>query len=142
MVETLFVDTGAWYAIADRSDRHHHQAVQFYPEALRDHHHLTTTNLVVAETYTLIRRALGHAPAVTFLEKTAASPRIRRIYTDRALDDTAEEILKRFHDQNFSYTDAASFAVMQHYGIKQAFAFDQHFATAGFTVIPAAANDS
>ena len=132
----LFVDTGAWFALADRSDQYHTRAVDLYPKLLRRYDHLTTTNLVIAETYTLIRRAIGHQAAMTFLENIAASPRVIKVYTDSKLEDTAENILRKYHDQDFSYTDAVSFAVMKQYGIVQAFSFDQHFATAGFTLTP------
>ena len=48
---TLFIDTGAWFALADKSDQYHHLAVDIYPDLLRRYHHLATTNLVIAETY-------------------------------------------------------------------------------------------
>ena len=134
--KTLFVDTGAWLALADKSDGHHKRAVEIYPELLKDSHHLTTTNLVVAETYVLIRRLMGHQPAMTFLQNISASPRVVKINSDRTLEETAESILSQYKDQNFSYTDAVSFAVMKDYEIKQAFTFDQHFFTAGFIVVP------
>ena len=131
---TLFVDTGAWYALVDNSDQYHVQAVKVYPELLSSYHHLTTTNLVIAETYILIRRAIGHQPAISFLANIAASPRIIKIYSDSVLEETAEDILRKYHDQNFSYTDAVSFAVMRQYEIVQAFSFDRHFFTAGFVL--------
>jgi predicted nucleic acid-binding protein len=62
--------------------------------------------------------------------------RIRKIYSDRVLDEKAEDILRKYQDQDFSYADAVSFAVMKQYGIGQAFSFDEHFITAGFTLIP------
>lgn len=133
---TLFVDTGAWFALADRSDQYHRQAADIYPNLLSRCHHLTTTNLVIAETYILIRHAIGYKAAITFLENIAASPRVIRIYSDSALEEIAEDILRRYQDQDFSYTDAVSFAVMKQYEIAQAFSFDQHFITAGFTLIP------
>lgn len=133
---TLFVDTGAWFALADKSDQYHSQVVEIYPRLLGNYHHLSTTNLVVAETYILIRRALDHEAAIAFLENIAASPRVMKIYSDSTLEDTAEDILRKYQDQDFSYTDAVSFAVMEYYGIRQAFSLDQHFVTAGFTLIP------
>jgi hypothetical protein len=133
---TLFVDTGAWFALADKSDQFHDPAIKIYPNLFKRYHHLTTTNLVVAETYNLIRRALGYQPAITFLENLSASPRITRIYSEVILEDKAEKILRKYDDQDFSLTDALSFAVMDEYGIKKAFSFDRHFLIAGFTIIP------
>ena len=134
--ETLFVDTAAWYALVDRSDQHHNQAVAIYPKLLSSCHHLTTTNLVIAETYILIRRAIGYQPAITFLENVAASPRVIKIYSDSLFEERAEDILRKYQDQDFSYTDAVSFAAMQEFKIGKAFAFDSHFSTAGFATIP------
>jgi predicted nucleic acid-binding protein len=133
---TLFIDTGAWFALADKSDQYHSQAVEIYPRLLSKYHHLSTTNLVVAETYILIRRALAHEAAISFLENIAASPRVMKIYSDGTLEDMAEGILRKYQHQNFSFTDAVSFAVMECYGIEEAFSFDRHFVTAGFNLIP------
>jgi len=132
---SVFVDTGAWYALADRTDQHHTRAVKKYPALLKQHPHLTTTNLVVAETYILIRRALGHQSAISFLNNLSSSPRITKIYSDTTLEFKAEKILAKYQDQDFSYTDAVSFAAMRELKIGKAFAFDSHFVTAGFTTV-------
>ena len=133
---TVFADTGAWYALADRSDQHHNEAVKIYPKLLSSYHPLKTTNLIIAETYILIRRGIGYQAAISFLENIASSPRVVKIYSDSILEETAESILRQYQDQDFTYTDAVSFAVMKQYGITQAFSFDKHFATAGFKLIP------
>jgi len=130
--KTVFIDTGAWFALADRSDQYHQQAVEIYPDLLKRYHHLSTTNLVIAETYILVRRALGYQPAITFLENISASPRVEKIFSDRVLEEKAEGILRKYQDQDFSYTDAVSFAVMRQYKIEKAFSFDEHFIIAGF----------
>ena len=133
---TLFVDTGAWYALADRSDQHHYEAVEIYPKLLSNNLPLKTTNLIIAETYILIRRAIGYQAAIVFLENIASSPRVIKIYSDSILEEAAESILRQYQDQDFSYTDAVSFVVMKQIGITEAFSFDKHFVTAGFTLIP------
>ena len=84
----------------------------------------------------MIRRGIGYQATVAFLENIAASPRVVKIYSDSVIEETAEDILRQYEDQDFSYTDAVSFAVMEYYGIRQAFSLDQHFVTAGFTLIP------
>jgi len=132
----IFVDTGAWYALADNSDQYHGRAIDVYPGFFRDNFHLVTTNLVIAEAYVLIRRAMGHGAAVTFLENIAASPRISKLCSDEVPEKEAERILRQYEDQDFSYTDAVSFAVMRRRGIDRAFSFDRHFVTAGFDIYP------
>jgi len=133
--KTVFVDTGAWFALSDKSDQHHSEAVAVYPELLR-RYCLLTTNLVIAETYILIRRSMGQRPAVTFLESIASTRRITKVYSDSISENAAENILRKYYDQDFSYADAVSFAVMKQYKITKAFFFDQHFLTAGFIMIP------
>ena len=49
----------------------------------------------------------------------------------------AEAILEKHIDQDFSFTDAVSFVVMQEQEIEQAFTFDNHFAILGLQMIPA-----
>ncbi len=135
--KALLVDSGAWYALADRSDRHHRQAVEYYRQIFKTFQQLVTTNLIIAETYTLIRRGLGQAAGVSFLNNLAASLRVMKIFSDQELEENAQEIIRRYKDQDFSYTDAVSFALMKKKSISQAFTFDQHFIIAGFEASPA-----
>jgi predicted nucleic acid-binding protein len=51
--------------------------------------------------------------------------------------EQAEDLLRRYREQDFSFTEAVSFAVMGQRGISEAFAFDRHFLTAGFILLPA-----
>jgi predicted nucleic acid-binding protein len=134
--DKIFVDTGAWFALADRSDGYHPKTVAIFPRVLNEFHRLITTNLVVAESYSLIRRSLGHQAASIFLEKIEASPRIIKIYSDHRLEIMAGEILRNYSDQRFTFTDAVSFALMKQQGILEAFSFDHHFTVAGFKLIP------
>jgi len=138
MSRDIFVDAGAWIALADADDQHHEQAAEVYPDLLRQYRRLVTTNLVVAEAYASIRRALTHQAAITFLDLVAQSPRIEKVYSSAALEADACTILRQHDDQPFSYADAVSFALMRERGLSEAFAFDKHFATAGFIRVPAA----
>jgi predicted nucleic acid-binding protein len=138
MARDLFVDTGAWVALADEDDQFHERAESVYPGLLRDHQRLVTTNLVLAESYIILRLALGHAAAMAFLDNLRASPRIERAYITADVETDAVDILRRYRDQTFSLTDASSFALMHRRGMPAAFAFDAHFATAGYVCLPGA----
>ena len=133
-MRTVFVDSSAWFALADTSDEFHRRARDTYPLLLAGGR-LITTNLVLAETYTLIRYELGWASAIAFLDLVKASPRIEVVRADGELEDAALAILRQYRDQPFSYTDGVSFAVMKALSLEEAFTFDSHFAAAGFRMI-------
>ncbi|MGH9387019.1 MAG: type II toxin-antitoxin system VapC family toxin [Vicinamibacterales bacterium] len=121
----MLVDTGAWYAIADASDRYHAQAREFYlAEAPRGR--LVTTDLIVAESWALVSAHLGRAAALTFWE-TLRLTRTPTLTIDRVDLESAWHIVHAFADQSFSFVDCTSFAIMERLGFDEAFAFDAHF---------------
>lgn len=134
--EEIFADTSAWVALADKGDKFHLKAAEIYPSLLGSYRSLVTSNLVLAETYVLLLKTLGRRVALDFLERVGGSPRISKIYPNEALEKDAMELLTRYQDQNFSYTDAVSFAIMNKRNILKAFSLDRHFLTAGFVNIP------
>lgn len=133
-MQEFFVDTSAWVALADAADEWHDRASRIYPQLLGAGR-LVTTNLVLAETYTLIRYELGWAEALTLLERIKSSPRIVVERVGAEVETAAEEFLKRYRDHALSYTDAVSFATMKSRSIREAFAFDRHFVAVGFTIV-------
>ena len=132
----IFVDTGAWLALADKRDQYHKAATAVYPQILHQYPRLITTNLVIAETYNLIRRRLGHQAGISFLSSLRQTSRLKRIYTNDAATSQAEAILKQYNDQDFSLVDAVSFVVMHEQNSTQVFAFDHHFQVMGFNLVP------
>jgi len=58
----IFVDTGAFYALADTSDTHHYSASEYYTLAIKEHQ-LFTSSFVLIETWLLIRNKLGYDAA-------------------------------------------------------------------------------
>jgi len=46
----------------------------------------------------------------------------------------AWEVFRKFEDKDWSFTDCASYAVMERLGINKAFAFDHHFKQFGSTL--------
>lgn len=133
----LFVDTGAWYAIQVVDDEWHREAAGTFTQLIRGPHVLVTTNHVVGETYTLLRVLCGHAAALRFLDYLDEAKRIERTFVSAELERRAYRLLRQYADQDFSFVDATSFALMRAERLRHAFAFDRHFATAGFLRVPA-----
>jgi len=132
----LFVDTSAWYALSDSDSRHHNSASAFLSNTLKNNNRLITSNLVIGETYTLLRTKLGYREAWEFLTRVKASSHLEIVYISEIIESKAYNLLRRFRDQSFSYVDGTSFVLMQERKITEAFAFDKHFLTAGFIMLP------
>lgn len=58
------------------------------------------------------------------------------VHVDEATEVDAHALLRRYADQDFSFVDGTSFACMRRRRLRAAFAFDKHFATAGFARVP------
>lgn len=132
----LFIDTSAWYPLADRGHPDHAVLARTLRERVRRGARIVTTNVVVGETHALLLRRAGHAAALAFVEAVRRPPnRIEYITAERE-EEAIDHWLARFADQDFSLADACSFAVMSELGIREALTLDRHFAVAGFVVLP------
>ena len=70
MRKKIFVDTWAWYALADKSDVDHSIAEETNKQLLDDGYLLVTTNNVLNESVTLMRYKLNHSVAIKFWNMT------------------------------------------------------------------------
>jgi predicted nucleic acid-binding protein len=133
----IFVDAGAWFAAQVVDDAHHKAAAIALRGLVALPTVLVTTNHVIGETYTLLRVTCGYDACRRFLESLERTSRIERIFISQDLERRAFAILDRYQDHDISFVDATSFAFMRAERIRHAFAFDSHFAGAGFIRVPA-----
>jgi len=132
----IFVDTGAWVAIADKNDQYSKEASHQYTSLILKKERLITSNLVLVETYNLLSQTLGAGATIKF-GNILDSTNLIRIETITEIDwDRGWKILEKYDDKKFSFTDCTSFALMERLKIKTAFSFDVHFTQYGFTKIP------
>ncbi|HEV2519320.1 MAG TPA: PIN domain-containing protein [Thermoplasmata archaeon] len=133
----IFVDTSAWLALADSHDRDHSEAVEFQHRIGRgDFGKQATTNYVLAEAVTVIRRRLGLGPAVAFSDGISQGTGVELFWVERVHHRDAIDLMTSHKDKRWSVTDCASFVIMHSIGIDDAFAFDDDFRQAGFVVHP------
>jgi uncharacterized protein len=132
----IFIHTSAWLALADRHDRDHAGALDVARRIARGKFGKpATTNYVMTETLTLVRRRLGLSAAVS-LEKTFAdSDEIRVFWIEPVHHEEAVQLMSAHADKVWSLTDCTSFVVMHALQIRQALAFDDDFTQAGFSVV-------
>jgi len=132
----VFIDTSAWYALADAGDTYHSEASRRVRGLIDSGCTLVVSNHVVGETYTLLRRVASHRAAVSFgaaARRSAAAGRLQVVYPDPALDDAAWTIFTQYEDHAFSFVDCVSFAWLRANPEVEVFAFDRHFDVLGFT---------
>ncbi|HDM08987.1 MAG: PIN domain-containing protein [Deltaproteobacteria bacterium] len=128
----VFVDTSAWYALQIVDDSNHEMAKGILENLLPSCDNFLTSNHVVGETYTLLRTSKWFKEAKLFLDILRQSPRIIEYFASQEIHRQAMKILYQYKELAFSFVDAISFSIMKKEGIKEAFAFDKHFAIAGF----------
>lgn len=132
-MRSAFVDTSAWFA-ATNSTSARHPAVVAELKAHRGR--LVSSNFVVHETVTLIRRRLGWQAARDFGERARAGRIARMVDITSADEQAAWDIFVRYHDHVFSFTDCTSFALMQRLGLTTAITLDADFRTFGLHCLP------
>lgn len=130
----VFVDSSGWYAMVDADDPNHVAAVRTLRRLTEGRRVLVSTNHVIGETYTLLRKRLGLRLAHGFLQYVRTDPAVQRTFVPEEWEDEAERLLEQFDDPLFSYVDAVSFVTMRRLRILEALAFDRDFAIAGFTL--------
>ena len=120
---SIFVDSSAWYAAADRSDRSNSRAKHL----LATEEPLVTSDHVLVETWRLIHHLISTNAAEAFWDGLRSGVAIVE-QTNSADLEAAWAIGERFADQDFSLVDRTSFALMERLGISRVITFDSDFA--------------
>ncbi len=135
-VSLALVDTGALLALASPRDQYHTRAVETARRFLSAGGRFVGSSLVLVETHNHVLYAMGPDRARAVTSALLGDPSYEWLDVSVALiREAVSRWLERFEDQRFSLTDAVSFEVMRRERLTAAFAFDDHFLTAGFTLL-------
>jgi len=129
-----FVDTSWWVAWALPQDARHGDALDL-AACVGDRERLLTTNLVVGETWTFLRYRDGYRTAVGYLdeiENFGLADKLAVHVVTAEEESKAWRWLRRHDERPYSFVDATSFEVMRARRLREALAFDNDFAAAGF----------
>jgi hypothetical protein len=133
--ELVFVDTGAWIALALTRDPLHPRASDTWALLASNGARLHTSVSIVVETFTFLDRNTTRNVALAWKDSLKVVPRLRVVpCTSRDLEH-AWKYFERPDFHKLSAVDALSFVLMAQRRIRVAFAFDGHFATAGFRMV-------
>ena len=133
--EAVFVDTGAWIALALTRDPLHQRAREAWDSLLAHGARLSTSVPVVLETFTFLDRHATRDVALAWKDSLGALKGLRVETCSLAAMQEAWQYFARRDLHKLSAVDATSFVLMTRRGIRYALAFDHHFATAGFRLV-------
>ncbi|MFZ3048359.1 MAG: PIN domain-containing protein [Desulfatirhabdiaceae bacterium] len=138
-MKRIFVDTSAWDAIADKSDKNHVRALE-YRDEIMGQYILITSNYVLDELYTLLLMNVGYQQTIRFKSRIdiLISENVLKIYwVTNNIHDRAWQTFRKFNiDKQWSFTDCTSYTLMKDLAIARVFAFDHHFEQMGFNRNP------
>lgn len=122
----VFVDTGAFCALAVPSDRWHNEAMRILVLLRETNAQIFTSNFVLAEIYTLLNSRAGHRAAVSFMDKNEKSGTTVLRVSEQTEHD-AKVLFRKLDIPRLSFFDCTSFALINAHAIDHAFSFDIHF---------------
>lgn len=121
----ILVDTGAVYAILDKSDANHAQSRDFY-RSVAGKKELVIISPVLIESILLLDARLGTGITRRFIESI-----IKGVFSfqEIGLEEIlrAAEIDRKYESAKFGLIDALCFAFAEAQRIKDIFTFDKHF---------------
>lgn len=133
--ESVFVDSGAWIALAlTRDPLHAHARAQW--ELLQGAGaRLNTSVPIVIETFTFLERNANRQVALAWKDSIAAPGRVRILPCELRDLHQSWDYFRRADLHKLSAVDATSFVIMKRARIRLAYTFDHHFAVVGFRLV-------
>lgn len=135
-----FVDASFWIALLNPRDTNHRRALEAMAEISAAGGlapPIVYTDYVFSEVVTTtLARTRRHDRAVEAGRVLLASKGARMVRISERLFDEAWALFQKRRDKRWSFTDCASFCVMDALGIRSALSFDPDFRQAGYAVGP------
>jgi len=135
MNSSIFIDTSALIAIMNKKDQYHARAIDIFTATAKGKNSIIITSHVFAETITRIERKVSVKQAILAGKMLLNNNGIKIIIPQEDIIDSAWNIFQKYQDQEFSFVECISFAVMKEMRITKAFAFDKHFKIVGFETL-------
>jgi uncharacterized protein len=129
----IFIDTSFIIALINERDQYHDQALSLADQY--DTQLLVVTDSVLLEVANALSRRYKFE-AIQVIEDLLTSEDVDVVRLTPELFDRAFQLYKTRQDKAWGLVDCISFIAMQDRGISIAFTFDQHFAQAGFQILP------
>jgi predicted nucleic acid-binding protein len=132
----IFIDASAIVGRLVARDQNHAVALAFWDQLATAAMPCYSSNLVMGEALTLVARRTSYRFAAEQARELYSSRVLQILRPVQADEIAAIALFAKFADQQISFVDCVSFALMRRRGISNVFGFDRHFASAGFTLKP------
>lgn len=133
--ETVFVDSGAWIALALARDPLHGQARELWDLLREAGAKLHTSVPVVIETFTFLDRNANRDVALAWRNAIGRPGTVKILPCELRDLERSWEYFRRVDLHKLSAVDATSFVIMKRAKIRSAYTFDHHFAVVGFGIV-------
>lgn len=133
--ESVFVDSGAWIALALVRDPLHGQAREHWTLLRETGAKLHTSVPVVVETFAFLDRNANRDAALVWKESIYKPGTVKIVPCELRDLESAWEYFRRADFHKLSAVDATSFVIMRRLRVRLAYTFDHHFAVAGFRLV-------
>ncbi len=130
--EAVFVDSGAWIALALARDPLHARAREQWEMLQGAGAKLHTSVPVVIETFTFLDRNAARQVALAWRDAIYEPGTVQILPCELGDLEQCWAYFRRADLHKLSAVDATSFAIMKRTRIRTAYTFDHHFAVAGF----------
>ncbi len=127
----VYVDTSGFIAFADRSDSYHSLFLRLFS----DPPGLVTTTLVVAEGHGWFLKRYDRTRALQFIALIEDLTPLRLLAVGPAEQAGGIQMLRKFSDQDLSFTDAVGLHVMKAHRITQCWSTDRHLGLTGVSLV-------
>ncbi len=133
-LNSVFVDTSFFKAIIDPKDDFYQEGKEILNKLQKEKVTLVTSNYVLDESFTLIRKRCGQDMVDKFRKDLSKSAMVVTIIRVTVSDESEAWNWFLLDWSDLSFTDCVSFAIMKRLEINRVATFDTYFKRAGINI--------
>lgn len=133
--EAVFVDSGAWIALALSRDPLHSRAREQWDALRAAGARLHTSVPVIIETFTFLDRNANRDVALAWKDAITKAGFLRILICELRDLQVSWDYFRRSDLHKLSAVDATSFAIMKRARLRLVYTFDHHFSVVGFRMV-------
>ena len=131
----VFLDTSYIYALLNKRDQWHAQALRWQQRLAAEPRRLLTTQFVLAEIADGLAAVKFRREAAQAIERLSANAWVEIVPASSELFEAAFALYRERQDKSWGLTDCTSFVAMREHGISEALTVDDDYQQAGFRAL-------